>query len=263
LSLVPGVRLSYSDQWGTHVTPKVAALYHLGERWALRASAGAGYRAPDFKELYITFLNSAVGYVVRGNPDLHPESSTNATASLEWNGSTAYVRVQGYANHFSSFIESVQAPDSGGVQQFTYANIARGVTRGVDVDAGWIYRALSLDGSLGYLDAYDESTRLPLLGTVPRSARLTADVRLPARLRASLTGLYWSRAPASQESVGLETVTVYRGAFSRFDARVARTFLPGVEVQAGVQNLLDARPVDWPGSTARRWYVGLSADRGF
>jgi outer membrane receptor for ferrienterochelin and colicins len=263
LSFVPGARLSYSDQWGTHFTPKLATLYHLTDQWSLRASVGAGYRAPEFKELYITFLNGAVGYVVHGNPALRPESSTNGTVGLEWRGSKTYARVQGYANRFSNFIESVQAPDSGGVEQFTYGNIASGVTRGVDVDAGWAYRALSLDGSVGYLNAYDRSTRLPLLGTTPRSARLTGDLRLPMRVHASVTGLYWSKAAASQESVGAETITLYRAAFSRLDARIARTFAPGVDVQAGVQNLFDARPVDWPGNVDRRWYVGLSVDRGF
>ncbi len=263
LSLVPGARLSHSDAWGTHFTPKIAALYHLEGGWALRASVGAGYRAPDFKELYITFLNSNVGYVVHGNPALQPETSTNATVGFEWNGANAFFRVQGYTNRFTNFIESVQVPDSGSIQQFSYGNIADGTTRGVDVDAGWTYRALSFDGSVGYLDAYDHASHLPLLGATPRSARLTTDLRLPMRARASLTGLYWSAAPASQESVAGQTVMMYRAPFSRMDARIARAFAGGIDAQAGVQNLFDARPTDWPGNTARRWYLGLSVDRGF
>jgi outer membrane receptor for ferrienterochelin and colicins len=258
LSLVPGARLSYSDQWGTHFTPKVAALYQMGHGFTLRASAGAGYRAPDFKELYITFLNTSVGYVVHGNPDLRPETSINETVGLQWDGAGAYVRVQGYNNRFSRFIESVQLPDSGGVQQFSYANVAHGVTRGLDVDLGWSYRRLSLDGSFGYLDAYDRTTRLPLLGTTPRTARLTADLRLPGGLRPSVTGLYWSRAPSSQMDDGS---MFYRGAFMRVDARLSRTFLRGVDGQIGVTNLFDARPIAWPGTTDRRWYVGLRIDQ--
>ncbi|HEY4218666.1 MAG TPA: TonB-dependent receptor [Gemmatimonadaceae bacterium] len=262
LSLVPGARLSYSDQWGTHFTPKVAALYRLGGGVALRASVGTGYRAPDFKELYITFLNGSVGYVVHGNPDLTPETSTNVTGGLEWTGSNAYVRVQAYTNRFSSFIESVQEADSGAIEQFTYANIAHGVTRGVDVDAGVALRMLSLDASYGYLEAYDRGAGLPLLGATPRSARLTGDVQLPARVRSSLTVLYWSAAPASQATVGLATTTIYRGAFTRVDGHVSRPFARGVEGQAGVTNLFDTTPRDWPGITERRWYVGVSVDRG-
>jgi outer membrane receptor for ferrienterochelin and colicins len=263
LSVVPGARVSYSDQWGTHFTPKIAALYRMGRGFALRASAGAGYRAPDFKELYITFLNGNVGYVVHGNPGLRPETSVNETVGLQWEGAGLSVRVQGYHNRFSEFIESVQLADSGGVQQFSYANVARGVTRGVDVELGWSYRRLSVDGSFGYLDAYDRTAREPLLGTTPRTARVTADLRLPGGWRPSVTGLYWSSAPSSRTGAGSTATTLYRGAFTRLDGRIARTLLRGIDGQLGVTNLLGVKPAAWPGTTDRRWYVGFSMDQRF
>jgi outer membrane receptor for ferrienterochelin and colicins len=261
LSLVPGARLSYSDQWGTHFTPKIAALYRAGGGLSLRASAGAGYRSPDFKELYITFLNANAGYVVHGNPDLRPETSVNETIGLQWEGSNAYVRVQGYTNRFSQFIESVQLGDSSNVQQFSYANVADGITRGIDLDAGWAAGPLSLDGSFGFLDTYDRGTHRQLLGTTPRTARLTADVQLPARVRSSVTTLYWSASPASRATSGTSTLTSYRGAFTRVDGRLTRPLMSGVDAQAGVTNLFGARPPAWPGTTARRWYLGVSIDR--
>jgi outer membrane receptor for ferrienterochelin and colicins len=39
LSVVPGVRVSHNTQWGTHVTPRLAARYHATESLTLRASA--------------------------------------------------------------------------------------------------------------------------------------------------------------------------------------------------------------------------------
>src|SRR5690606_40707851 len=51
---------------------------------ALRASAGRGFRAPDFKELYLDFVNATAGYAVVGNPGLRPETSTNLTLGAEW-----------------------------------------------------------------------------------------------------------------------------------------------------------------------------------
>src|SRR5690606_23884159 len=44
-SIVPGARLSWSDQWGMHVTPRIATMVRPSERIALRASLGRGYRA--------------------------------------------------------------------------------------------------------------------------------------------------------------------------------------------------------------------------
>src|SRR5690606_4153856 len=40
LQLVPGVRYSRSDPWGTHWSPRLAAMYRPARRLALRASAG-------------------------------------------------------------------------------------------------------------------------------------------------------------------------------------------------------------------------------
>lgn len=263
LSVVPGARLSYSDQWGTHFTPKVAALYHLPANFALRASVAEGYRAPDFKELYLTFLNATVGYVVDGNPDLVPETSTNVTAGVEWSAARAYARVQAYANHFDHFIESVEEADSGSLEQFTYGNVAEGVTRGVDVESGVAIGRVGVDASYGYVYAHDESADLPLLGVTPRSAKLAVHASGPWRLEPSVTLLYWSKAPAEQTTVGFNTVTAYRDPFTRVDARIARAVGAGVEAQVGVQNLFDARPADWPGITERQWYAGVKVGRAF
>ena len=44
-SIVPGVRLSWSEQWGAHFTPRIAAMLRPTDRLALRASIGRGFRA--------------------------------------------------------------------------------------------------------------------------------------------------------------------------------------------------------------------------
>src|SRR5690606_27220730 len=58
LTLTPGARVSVSNQWGTQVTPRIAARAALSERLTLRASVGDGFRAPDFKELFLFFQNT-------------------------------------------------------------------------------------------------------------------------------------------------------------------------------------------------------------
>lgn len=263
LAIVPGVRVSYSDQWGSHITPKVATLLRLPAGFALRASVGAGYRAPAFKELYLTFLNAAVGYVVNGNPDLQPETSVNVAAGLAWTTRRVYAGVQAYTNHFSQFIESVQLADSGSIEQYTYGNVASGTTRGVDVDAGLVWGYVAVDGSYSRVYARDQTANVPLLGVTPQSFRLSVHTTGPAGFQPSVTLLYWAAAPASQSTLGFTTVTAYRAPFTRVDARLARSVGGGVELQAGVQNLFDAQPLDWPGITARQIYAGATLTHGF
>jgi outer membrane receptor for ferrienterochelin and colicins len=84
------------------------------------------------------FLNvgPAIGYTVRGNPDLRPEVSRNLTASVEWAAARSYLRVQAFENRFDDFIETRAVGDSSGVTIYTYGNVDDGFTRGGEIEAG-------------------------------------------------------------------------------------------------------------------------------
>src|SRR5690606_7303454 len=126
VTLLPGVRVTHSDVWGTHVTPRVAARAQLAPRLTLRGSYGDGFRAPDFKELFLFFQNTNAGYAVQGTPDLQPEHSRNAMLGIEWATAGGYVRGQLFQNTFTDFIETeiVSAPNEAPV--YAYKNRDRG-----------------------------------------------------------------------------------------------------------------------------------------
>lgn len=262
LSLVPGVRVSYSDQWGTHVTPKLAALYHLTSSVSLRASAGYGYRAPDFKELYLLFLNMVSGfsYVVNGNPDLKPETSRNLSGGIEWNGDASFARLQLFDNQFSRFIETEQVgTNESGASVYTYQNVSNAVTRGADVEMGTMVGRLSLEGAYEYLSAFQRDSNVALLDNAKHSGHIGADYTLPRQLRTGFTWYYTSRAPEART----DGVTTYRSAYTHVDVRVAKTIVAGLDVRLGAQNVFDTQPTDWPGYAGRQWYAGFSLAHGF
>jgi outer membrane receptor for ferrienterochelin and colicins len=254
LSVSPGVRLSAHQQWGTALTPRVAALWRLTPAVALRGSVGTGFRAPDFKELYYNFVNAAAGYAVMGNPDLKPEHSTNVTVGAEVVGSRLYGRASVYVNHFHNFIDYT-APSPAGV--YTFGNIARGLTQGVETQLGWQAMHTRLEVEYAYLDARDQTTGLPLLGRASHTGRLlgTLMVRgssLGASLR--LTG----RTPIStlQDSTG--THVVYREPFARVDLHASAPLPLGLTFTGGVDNVFDQQlNTQWPGFTGRQVYAGL------
>jgi outer membrane receptor for ferrienterochelin and colicins len=66
LNLVGGVRYDGPSQYAGQLSPKLAARYQLSPWLALRGSVGRGYRAPDFRQLYLNFSNPTVGYSVFG-----------------------------------------------------------------------------------------------------------------------------------------------------------------------------------------------------
>ena len=142
--LVPGVRWQDDSDFGQHWAPKLAV---RGRVWqqaddslTLRASVGQGYRVPNLKERHYLFDHSALGYKVVGNPDLKPESSTSfqlgAVLAL---GRQWTVDVNAYLNRVKDLIETDRdnAREENGISVYTYDNVARARTHGVETDIAW------------------------------------------------------------------------------------------------------------------------------
>lgn len=142
--LLLGVRGQHDSDFGGHTVPKVSLRGTLLERgdWkgVLRASAGAGYRVPNLKERHYLFDHSSLGYIVIGNPNLQPESSTSlqlgGTLSLgsRWSldGNLFHNRVKDLIQTDLGNATSVQ-----GVTAYTYANVARARTAGLEAQLRW------------------------------------------------------------------------------------------------------------------------------
>lgn len=252
--IVPGARLTWSEQWGTHFTPRLAAMVRPIPSLALRGSVGRGFRAPAFKELYMNFLNlgAGTGYTVRGNPDLRPETSSNVTFGAEWATGPAYLRGQVFYNRFSNFIETALAGDSSGITVYTYDNVADGFTRGAELEAGATRGRLRTEIGYGYLATRDEATGAELLGRPAHSGRLSLDYATRFGPRAGVTAVYTGRTPVERDGV-----VIMRDGFPRLDARIAQTLPRGLEFSLGVRNLTGAGPADWPGYTGRHVYAGI------
>ena len=255
VQLVPGARLAWSEQWGSHFTPRVAALFRPLPALALRGSVGRGYRAPSFKELSMEFLNlgAGSGYAVRGNPELRPERSTNATVGAEWTPGAAYVRGQLFHNRFTDFIETRLDGDSAGIALYTYGNVARGFTRGAEVEGGVSVGRVRVEGGYAFLQARESGSGDPLLGRPAHSGRVLLEYTPRAGPRGALSGVYTGRTPLRRGAAGVEE----REGYLRFDASLAQPLPRGLELSLGARNLLNARPDEWAGYTGRHLYVEL------
>lgn len=261
LSISPGVRMSQSNIWGTQFTPRLAARATVTDRLTLRASVGDGFRAPDFKELFMFFQNTNAGYAVQGNTDLRPENSRSAMFGAEWATPGGYVRSQVFQNEFRNFIETqiVSGPNEAPI--YEYANRDNGYTRGLELEAGSnLVASGRIRGELGwsYLETLDRTTQRELLGRPAQSARAALQLSLPFLTRASLSAVHTGRTPMRRDA-DAGTISAYRDAFTRLDVRIARP-LPslGLELVLGADNLFDQRPAEWAGFTGRHVYTTLS-----
>ncbi|MCE9597928.1 MAG: TonB-dependent receptor [Spirochaetia bacterium] len=204
--LVPGVRLEQDSQFGSQTTPKLAFRIDPTSQLRFRASAGAGYRAPSFKDLYITFQNPGVGYEVVGNTNLKPERSANYNAGFEYEPARwIYTSVNVYYNRINNLIDFVRlAQGNSELTKYQTTNIRQAYTRGaeaagdVQVWDGWTF-------GVGYTltDTRDMDQGIPLEGRSKHRGTLRVGyqykpLKIGFEMRASVFGTqaYWYQKEA-------------------------------------------------------------------
>lgn len=66
-TVIPGLRYDLHSDYENRLTPKLSAQYRAAPRLNLNASYGSGFKAPDFRQLYLFYVNPAAqGYRVYG-----------------------------------------------------------------------------------------------------------------------------------------------------------------------------------------------------
>lgn len=160
--IIAGGRFDSHSVYGAQFSPKLSAQYQLTPKIALRASAGVGFKAPDFRQLYLNFVNTAAGYSVFGTEEVsrmirelqaqgqigevffNPEvaGSLRAERSLSWNfggkwnaSERTLFNINFFRNDIRDLIESqVFARRINGQNIFSYRNLSRVFTQGIEID---------------------------------------------------------------------------------------------------------------------------------
>ena len=245
-----------------YVTPtaSLGARYAVTDRLSLTSNLARGFRAPNLFELYASGVHGGVAAFQRGDPDLDPETSISADASIRWQSGGLTAELTGYVNEISDFIFLAGTGTStpGGLPIFQVSQQdARVYGADFTVDAtpqSW----LNLRGTLGFVDGeLDDGSQVPLLPPLKLSGEVSLrQDRLGVFRDADLTlGLRYS---ASQDSAGLIEPfgqfdappppfgTASTDAYTLVDisvgARIART---GTRLDIGVNNLLDTEYRDF------------------
>ncbi len=160
LDVVLSARFDAPSDYAPRLSPKAAALYRLRDAWRIRLSVGTGYKAPDFRQLYLDFTNPTVGYSVLGSinieeglarlqqegqladvlmPNLE-SGSLDAESSVAFNAEVTFrptsrlrARFGAFRNNVSNLIETRPvAVKHSGQQVFTYFNLSRVYTQGIE-----------------------------------------------------------------------------------------------------------------------------------
>ena len=166
ISVISGLRYDYNRLFAAAFSPKFAIRYKANEQFSFNASVGRGFKAPDFRQLYLNFTNIAAGgYSVLGSIDavkiinelqskgeiaeiksdfyslstLKPEFSTgiNIGASYYPNNILS-LTLNIFRNDISELIDSRHvATRINSSQIFSYINIKNAYTQGGEIETNW------------------------------------------------------------------------------------------------------------------------------
>lgn len=260
-SLSPGARVDFDTQFGVHGTPHLAARFDPVHQVSLQVSAGAGFRAPEFKELYLAFDHSSFGYVVEGNAALRPESSWGATSELKWRpAGPLSAGAGGWWHEVSNLIDVdlLAEGGAGGVATYTYVNINEAVMRGLTGSVGWDFaKPANIQASYTFTDARDRSDDAVLEGRARHTVAgslTTEPLRVPVSL--SVRGEWVGPRPFADD----EGEITWTKPYLWVDSRLAWRVKAGFSLETGVKNLLDVRDQETLGLPPRTFYVGIHAD---
>lgn len=133
VTLKPGVRIAYNTSYTAPIAPTLSSRYKHKD-YIYRLSYGRGFRAPDLKELYLSFVD--VNHNVIGNKDLQAERSHNIQASATGFHKVKNLLIRPSASVFYNDIDDKIT--LAGIQgiEYTYVNLDKFRSTGGNVRLG-------------------------------------------------------------------------------------------------------------------------------
>jgi outer membrane receptor for ferrienterochelin and colicins len=185
--VVGGLRYDHNEAFRGSLSPKLAVQYNTGNGLRLRASYGRGFKAPDFRQLYLSFLNNAAeGYIIYGASEfsveqlqqqqnagliasiypeayqirtLLPEMSSGINLGAEYRvGNKLTAEVNLFRNDIQNLINYVVvARQVSNANVFSYVNINRAYTQGFETNLTYqLIRGLQVQAGYQYLYSADK-----------------------------------------------------------------------------------------------------------
>ncbi len=202
---------------------------------------GVDHKAPSLKQLSLEYITVAAGgrFIITGNPDLKPETSTSYEAGIAYYGTTWHVTATAFQNDLLGLIQTTCVENCGirGRERRAYVNVEKARIRGTEIGAQWApVDGLTLSASYTYVD--------------PRN--LSTDQELAERPNHSVKwALAWTVMPGSDVNVRGRYIgkqTVYQNSlpvrldgYQLWSVDVSRDVNERLTLKAGIDNVFKKR----------------------
>ena len=186
LTVIGGARFDANKSYASVMSPKLSLQYKINTSWSFNLSYGRGFKAPDFRQLYLNFTNLAAGaYSVFGTEVAVPEIKRMTTSGLLEQTTNMYSRLSAlkpetsggfnfgfkyqhsnvvdanlnlFRNDLSNMIVTdIIAYKKSGGQVYSYFNLKRALTQGVELNLSkQLFKKIHIQSGYQYLYAADK-----------------------------------------------------------------------------------------------------------
>lgn len=187
LTVIGGLRFDDNTAYQSRISPKLAMQYKFDERFRINVSYGAGFKAPDFRQLFLNFMNTAAGgYVVYGANEvsiyeleqqkqqgiiseilprayqlslLEPEISNGLNAGAHYDvNEKLSLDLNLFRNDIKNLIQvDIIAYRSNSAPVYSYFNVKNAYTQGAEFNAAYRFNGkLQVNGGYQYLMTADK-----------------------------------------------------------------------------------------------------------
>lgn len=241
-ALTTGLRLDEHEEFGTHVNPRIYGVWHATDDWTFKGGVARGFKAPEIRAVvpgYATLRRNT--YVMFGNPDLKPESSTNYELSAMWsNRNDLSAGATVFHNVFKDKLSTVTTTERwNGYIIMDRINIDEATITGLELNGKWdISRDLALKGNYTYTDSEQKSgsnAGAPLALTPKQKANLRGEWTINRRAAA------WASLSYYGEETGNTLSAAPAPGYTTADLGGSYDVTDSLTLNASLNNLTDKR----------------------
>lgn len=187
LTTIAGLRLDKRTDFKTHFSPRIAMAFRPNSFIKITASAGYGFKAPDFRHMFLNFYNNQIGYSLIGanilaeelqkmqqqgmlqaganisnytnNQTLLPEKSFGWHTGITYNKNNISAEADVFRNDIDNLIDVYILPfkKSNNNNIYSYYNINKIFTEGIELNFKYNFsKNFYISTGYQYLNAKDK-----------------------------------------------------------------------------------------------------------
>lgn len=254
LRLTGGIRMDDDEQYGSHWTPRVYAVWNITPAFTLKGGYSRGFRAPNLRQTLADWGQMSRGGTIYGNPDLEAETSRTFEASLLYDGDPIEASLSAYDTRFNDKITRITCEEAGawcvdeplssiGRPPTTYVNIDRARIRGieatVDLDLTPTLR-LNATGTLTDSEQLTGPAAGAALNDTPKQqASASLNWRPDDRFSGYVRAIYRGEEAVTEAQISGENIVA--ASYTTADVGGSYRISPRFTLHGGVQNVFDKR----------------------